>query len=161
MRNTDRLLSRTRSTQLSPQIVATVDTRMSISRPSTGHRDLPVLRSAPLDDVHLGHDLEPAHERRRHAGWELDGVVQRTVDAEPDPQLLALGLDVDVRGPVAHRLGDEQVDDLDDRRVGGVDGLHRGVGETLRAVGGLLEGSHVLPDVAEGPVGGVDGALDV
>ena len=33
--NTDRLLSRTRSTQLSPQIVATVDTRMSISRPST------------------------------------------------------------------------------------------------------------------------------
>ena len=120
MRKTDRLLSSTRRTQLSPQIVATVDTRMSISRPSTdiviwpswGRR-----RSTMFISAMILRRLTSAGAMLRR---ELDGVVQRPVDAESDPELLALRLDVDVRGPVAHGLGDEQVDYLDDRRIAGV-----------------------------------------
>ena len=92
-----------------------------------GHRDLAVLGAAALDDVHVGHDLEAAHEGRRHRRRELDGVVERAVDAEADPQLLVLGLDVDVGGPVAQGLGDEQVHDLHDGRVVGDDRLDRRV----------------------------------
>ena len=81
---------------------------------------------------------------------QVDGVVQGAVDAEPDPQLLALRLDVDVRGPVPHRLGDDQVDHLDDRgvsvggprwpavdrrmRLGGLEGLDEAVDAGERAV---------------------------
>ena len=48
--------------------------------------------------------------------------MERAVDAEPDPHLVALRLDVHVGGAVAQRLGEDQVDDLHDRRVL-VDGL--------------------------------------
>ena len=48
---------------------------------------------------------------------DIDDVVERTVDAEPDPQVAVGRLDVDVGGPVGHGLGDEQIDELDDRRV--------------------------------------------
>ena len=51
-------------------------------------------------------DLRRAHD-----------LVQHAVDAEPDPQIAFARLDVDVGGPVRDRLGDEQVDELDDRGV--------------------------------------------
>ena len=44
-------------------------------------------------------------------------LVQHAVDAEPDPQVVLGRLDVDVGRAVLHRLGDQQVDELDDRRV--------------------------------------------
>jgi hypothetical protein len=43
--------------------------------------------------------------------------VQHAVDPVADTDVLLLRLDVDVRRPVLHRLGDEQVDQLDDRGV--------------------------------------------
>ncbi len=48
---------------------------------------------------------------------QVEHVVQRAVDAVADPDPLALRLDVDVGGAVAQRLGDDHLDDLDDRRV--------------------------------------------
>ena len=92
-------------------------TRMSSARPSIVHADLAVLRAAPLDDVHVGHDLDAADERRAHRAGQVEHVVQRAVDAEPDPHPVVLRLDVDVGGAVAQRLGDDLLDDLDDRRV--------------------------------------------
>jgi hypothetical protein len=44
-------------------------------------------------------------------------LVQHAVDAEADAQVVLGRLDVDVRRAVLDRLGDEQVDELDDRRV--------------------------------------------
>ena len=162
MRKSDRLLSSTRRTQFSPQIVATVETRMSISRSSTTMVICPSWGRRRSTMFMLAMIFKPAHECGRHRQRQVHGVVQRAVDAVPDSQVVPLRLDVDVRRPVAHRLGDEEVDDLDDRGVVGHGHLHAGVGGgSARALGGLLEGTDVLLDVAERPVGGVDGALDV
>ena len=43
--------------------------------------------------------------------------MEHAVDAEPDAQVVLGRLDVDVGRAVADRLRDEQVDELDDRRV--------------------------------------------
>ena len=56
-------------------------------------------------------------ERRAHLGRQLDDVLERAVDAEPDPHAILGRLDVHVGGAVAQRLGDDLVDDLDDRGV--------------------------------------------
>ena len=80
--------------------------------------DLAVLRAAALDDVHVGHDLDAADERRRHRRRAASRtLVQRAVGADADAHAVLLRLDVHVGGAVAHRLFEDEVDDLDDRRV--------------------------------------------
>ena len=59
---TERFLSRIRMTQLSPMMVETVATRTSTSLPSIVDGELPVLGPAPLNDVHVRHDLDAAHD---------------------------------------------------------------------------------------------------
>ena len=44
-------------------------------------------------------------------------LAQHAVDAEAHAHLAALGLEVDVGGALLDRLGDDRVDELDDRRV--------------------------------------------
>jgi len=85
-------------------------------------RRLAVLGPAPLDDVHAGHDLDPADQGRAHLDREGGDVVEGAVDPEADPELVVLGLEVDVGGPVAQRLGDHQVDHLHHGRLGVGDG---------------------------------------
>ena len=73
-------------------------------------------------------EMTPATMRRGHGR----GLEQHAVDAEAHAQLGCLvGLEVDVRGAVLDRLGDDLVDELDDRRVVGglaqVDDLRRAV----------------------------------
>ena len=73
--------------------------------------------------------------RRDHAGDHPPRhggrVVQDAVDAEAHAQLAAVGLEVDVGGALLDGLGDDPVDELDDRRVVGrlaqVDDLGRPV----------------------------------
>ena len=105
----DRLLSSSRSTHFSPQMVATVDTRTSTLAAVELDGDLAVLGTAALDDVHAGHDLDPADHAGSHLGGQGHGVVQGAVDAVPDPDVSVLRLDVDVGGPVAQGLGHDQV----------------------------------------------------
>ena len=116
-RNSERVLSSNRMTVFSPQIVDVVETRTSTCAAVDGHLELAVLRTPPLDDVHVGHDLDAADERRAHVGRQRQHLVQRAVDAEADAHLLVGRLDVHVRRTVAQRLGDDLVDDLDDGRV--------------------------------------------
>ena len=71
------------------------------------------------------HDLHAADERGAHLGRQLDDVLQRTVDAEPDAHTVFGGLDVHVGRAVAQRLRDDLVDDLHDRRVRVDDGFRR------------------------------------
>ena len=80
-------------------------------------RDLAVLGALLLDDVELGEDLDPADETRRQVRGQFGDLAQDAVDAGTDPQAGRVRLEVQVAGPVAQGLGDEQVDDLDDRRV--------------------------------------------
>ena len=59
--------------------------------------------------------MTPADHALRH-GRRL---VQHAVDAEAHAHLVAVGLEVDVRGAPLDGLGDDRVDELDDRRVVG------------------------------------------
>ena len=87
--------------------------------------------------------------------------MQRAVDAVADPHAVGHRLDVDVGGALAHRLRQQQVHDLDDRRLlvetgGGAVGLP---GAPLGLA--RLEDAHVLVDVRGGAVRDVDRALDL
>ena len=116
-RRTAWLLSRMRMTTFSPYTVGRVATRRSMLRPPTFMRDAAVLRDAALGDVDVGHDLEAADHAGLDAARRAHHLVQHAVDAEPDAQVVLGRLDVDVGRAVADGLGDEQVDELDDRRV--------------------------------------------
>ncbi len=72
----------------------------------------------PVDDVHVGHDLQPRGDRGPDLRGQRPHVPQCAVDAEAHPQPVGLWLDVDVLGAVAQALGDDQVDDLHNRGVG-------------------------------------------
>ena len=72
-------------THFSPQMVAAVGTRTSVSLPSIGGGELTVLRAAPLDDVHARHDLDAADQAHPHGGREHQDFLQRTVNAEANP----------------------------------------------------------------------------
>ena len=126
---------------------------MSTLRPSIVHADLAVLRPPPLDDVHVRQDLDAAGDDRAHGGGQVEDVVQRAVDAVADPDPVRLRLDVDVRGAVAQRLGDDQLHDLDHRRVVvGRDGVHAGnVDPSVRVL--RLEHPHLGTHTGEGTIG--------
>ena len=82
--------------------------------------DAAVLRHAALGDVQLRHDLEPGDQRRLELVGRLHDLLQRTVDAVAHAQLVLEALEVDVAGAALHGVGEDGVDQLDDRGV--VDG---------------------------------------
>ena len=81
--------------------------------------DATVLRDAPLGDVEVAHDLHAADDAEHHAPLDRGGLDEHAVDAEAHAQLGAAGLEVDVRGALLDGLGDDLVDEPDDRRVVG------------------------------------------
>ena len=110
-------LSRMRMTTFSPHTVGRVATRRSILLAVGVDREAAVLRDAPLGDVDVGHDLEPADDAGLDRLGRAHDLVQHAVDAEAHPQVVLGRLEVDVRRAVLDRLRDQQVDVLDDRRV--------------------------------------------
>ena len=115
-------LSRMRIVQPSPRWVGSVVTRRSTLRSSTLTRPVrPGVRASRRcpcrHQLHAGDDAgdHPLRDPRR--------LVQHPVDPEADPHLVLIRLEVDVGRALAHRLGEDRVDELD----------HRGV------VGGLVE----------------------
>ena len=79
--------------------------------------DAAVLRHAALGDVELRHDLDARDERRLHLERRLHDLEQRAVDAVAHPDLVLERLEVDVARAPLHRVGQDAVDQLDDRRV--------------------------------------------
>ena len=74
--------------------------------------DTTVLRHAFLCDIHLGHDLQPADDRRAeliHLSWSRL-FLQHTIDAMAYLQARFLRLDVDIAGASFDRLADDLVD---------------------------------------------------
>ena len=107
-------------TIFSPKSVGSVETRKSSpGAVLDAHLDLDaaVLGQPLLGDVELRHDLDARvngvlqlHRRRHH-------VVEDAVDAEPDPELLLVGLDVDVGGAPLEGVHEQHVGELDDRSL--------------------------------------------
>jgi hypothetical protein len=85
--------------------------------PSHLQLDPAVLGEAALRDVQLAHDLHAARERVLELERRPHHLVQHPVDPVADPELLLVGLDVDVAGRPLHRVGEDQVHELDDGRV--------------------------------------------
>ena len=116
-RNSGRLLSSSRMTTFSPSITPVVATRMSTLRPSISMLIWPSWARRRSTMFMFARILMRLDDGRAHRGRQIEHVVQRAVDAEAHPDPFGLRLDVDVGGPVAQRLGDDLLDDLDDRRV--------------------------------------------
>ena len=72
------------------------------------HADLAVLGPPSLDDVHAGHDLDPADDGGPHGTGQVEDVVQGAVDAIAHPNLVGLRFDVDIGGAIPQALGDHE-----------------------------------------------------
>jgi hypothetical protein len=78
--------------------------------------DAPVLRAPLLGQVAPGEELDARHHRPVHdLGDEVD-VVQDAVDAQAHQRQLALGLEVDVGGPLLEGVAQDVVQGLHHRR---------------------------------------------
>jgi hypothetical protein len=60
---------------------------------------------------------DPRDDQRRDCAPRLEHFAQDAVDAEAHDQAVLERLDVNVGGVVLHRLGEDRVDQLDDRRL--------------------------------------------
>ncbi len=81
-------------------------------------RHAAVLRQPLLGDVEVGHDLHARDDAGHHSARDRRGLAEHAVHAEAHAHLAAaVRLEVEVGGAVLHRLGDDRVDELDDRRV--------------------------------------------
>ncbi len=78
--------------------------------------DAAVLRQALFRDVQLGHDLYAAG----HGVAQLQGRVhhrlQDTINTEPHTHFVLVRFNVNIASAAFHRIGKDQVDQLDDRR---------------------------------------------
>ena len=81
-----------------------------------GDADAAVLRQAPLGDVELGEDLQARDDGRREAGRMRLRLLQIAVIAVADAHPVFERLDMNVGGHALDRLGDDLVDQADDRR---------------------------------------------
>ncbi len=65
-----------------------------------------------------GQELGPGDDRRLHGVGRDFVIVEDAVDAQPNPQPVSKGFQVDIAGPPRDRCIDQVVDILDDRRLG-------------------------------------------
>jgi len=85
--------------------------------PGKAQRDTPVLRLALLGDIQARHDLDARYDHAVHHLRRLEHVAQHPVPAEAHHRAPLEGLDVDVGSVLAHRLGEQRVDQPHDGRV--------------------------------------------
>ena len=84
---------------------------------AAGHRqpDAAVLRGAHFGDIHAGKHLD-AHRHRRPVGFvQGTDLAQHAVDAVTDAQKIGLRLEVDVGDFALDGVGEDRVDQADDR----------------------------------------------
>ena len=80
-----------------------------------------VLRHATLGDVELRHDLDTRDQRLVISEIDrIDFRVERAVDSILDLHFRVASLDVNIGSARLHRVVDDRVDELDDRRHLGV-----------------------------------------
>jgi hypothetical protein len=116
-----------------------------------GEADPAVLRKALLRDVQVGHDLDAREQARHQRARDGGGVEHDPVDAEADAHVGSARLEVDVGGAAADGVGDDRMDELDDRSlvrpVAQLDDLGRADG--LQLVVDLLDGVPEPRDLAD------------
>ena len=114
--------------------------------PEQGEPRAAVLRQPALGDVELGQDLDARDHRRRQASRRRARLAQPAMDPVAHAQMVARGLDMDVRGVQPQRVGQQLVDQPDHRRLlGGAD--------QVLDVGAELA-QQVLADIVDDPLQG-------
>ena len=103
----------------SPWTLGSVTTRRSTWRPSMLSPTRPSCGTRRSAMSRSRHDLHAADDAGDHAPRHGRGVLEHAVDAEAHAQLAAVGREVDVGRALLDGLGDDPVDELDDRRVVG------------------------------------------
>jgi hypothetical protein len=121
--------------------------------------DATVLRQALLRDVEPGHDLHTRDDRGNELAGCPSGLIQHTVDAIADHDVLLARLDVDVAGPLFDGVEHQRVDPADDGRlVVDVEDVHQLLGRAHLVLAlALAQSARVLP----APVHLVDGVQDL
>ena len=76
--------------------------------------DAAVLRQPLFADVELGHDLEARGDGVLQLQRRIHDRLQDAVNAEADAEFFFVGLHVNVAGAALHRIGEDQVHELDD-----------------------------------------------
>ena len=108
------------------------------------HHDTTILRHAALGNVHAGHHLHAGDNRVGQVHRRRGHLVQSTIHAVADLELLLEGLQVNIRGAFLDGLVNHEVHELDHgRRIG-----------FLRAVlAADAHGVHLVQQVAHGRLG--------
>ncbi len=75
-------------------------------------RQLAVLGTTTLDDVHTRHDLDATDQSESHRRRKDEDLFQGAVDTEPHPDDLVGWLNVHVGGAVTHGLHEDAIDNL-------------------------------------------------
>ena len=104
-------------TRLSPWVVGAVAIAQVDAPAREGQPRPAVLRQAALGDVELGQDLDARDDGGAEPGRRRADLAQPAMDPVAHPQMVALGLDVDVGGAHPHRVGEQLVDQPDHRRL--------------------------------------------
>ncbi|CAB4879520.1 unannotated protein [freshwater metagenome] len=81
--------------------------------------DAAVLGNAALGDIELRHDLHAADRAGHHATRDRRRLLEDAVDPQAHAQIASVRLEMDVRCPALDALGDDPIDQLDQRRVVG------------------------------------------
>ena len=100
-------------------MVGMVPTRMSTRRPAVVDLDMPVLRHEPLGDVHVRHDLDAGNQRRMKLLGGRRFLLQQPVHPVAQLQRFLKRQQMNIARPLAQRRGNDQVDQVDDRRLVG------------------------------------------
>ena len=105
--------------------------------------DAAILGQALLGDIEARHDLDARGDDAVQHLLRLDDVAQNTIQAEAHHGARLEGLDVNIRGALAHRLGQQGIDQAHDGRVVLALQQVRRLGQVLRQ---LLQ-IHVLAQI--------------
>ena len=79
--------------------------------------DTAVLRQAFFGDIQLGHDLDPRDDHWRQRARRLQYLTQHTVDPQANRQAVFKGFDMNIGRIFLDRLGQQRVDQTNDRRL--------------------------------------------
>ena len=116
--------------------------------PGNTHGDAAVLGHAALGDIQARHDFEPRYEQRAEHALEGEHLGQQSVDAIAHTELVLKGLQVNIRGFLAHGFGENRVDQANNGgvvfRVHEIAGVGNLLGKAAEIDIGADIGGHLL-----------------
>ena len=80
-------------------------------------RDAAILRQAFFGNIETRHDLDARYQQRGQHPLRFEHLAQDAIDTEAHDQAIFEGFDMNIRGVFLDRLGQQGIDEADDRRI--------------------------------------------